>query len=109
MSDPRDIDPVYNSRLQPTKFNAKIRAPTAITPKEQQQDKEQGVGLGWKWWRFARRYKASNPYCAHCGLLGQELHHILPRATHAHLMYDYDNLLHLCHDCHTEHHRKNPV
>ena len=102
-------DPAFNHSLQPAKFSDRIVAPLAVPLPEQQQDKERGIGLGWKWWRFAKLYKQLNPYCAHCGLLGQELHHIQPRATHPQLMYDYDNLLHLCHDCHTQHHRKHPV
>lgn len=102
-------DRAFDNTLKPAKFSDKIIAPLAVPLAEQQRDKEKGVGLGWKWWHFRKRYMMTNPYCCHCGLLAQEIHHIKPRSTHPELMYDYANLLSLCNDCHTQHHRKHPV
>lgn len=96
----------YNTKLAPAKFSDKIIAPAAVSMDKKQ---ELGTNTGWKWQRFARAYKAAHPYCCHCGLLGGEIHHILPRATHPALMYHEPNLMNLCRDCHTQHHRKHPV
>ena len=60
-----------------------------------------------KWTRMRRLHLMAHPYCARCGLAGDEVHHVLPRETHPHLKYDWSNLQTLCSQCHLEVHRKS--
>ena len=63
-----------------------------------------GTHLGWKWSRLRAQYISYFPYCAKCGMLAEEVHHIHPRSTHPHLIYSWNNLLSLCKDCHRKEH-----
>lgn len=60
-----------------------------------------------RWTRMRRLHLMAHPYCARCGLAGDEVHHVLPRETHPHLKYDWSNLQTLCSQCHLEIHRKS--
>ena len=57
-----------------------------------------------KWWRFRRRWLMANPACTHCGLAGEEVHHIVPRKDAPQRMFDPTNLMTLCRACHAIHH-----
>ncbi len=70
-----------------------------------------------KWAKLRRRKINNNPICEICNDKGiitpaSEVHHILPveDATSADemgkLMFDYDNLQSLCHDCHINEHAR---
>ena len=61
---------------------------------------------GWKWYHTRREYLMYNPWCTRCGNLGQEVHHILPRHSHPHLIYKWTNLETLCKECHAKEHQK---
>jgi 5-methylcytosine-specific restriction endonuclease McrA len=58
-----------------------------------------------KWTRIRRLHLMRHPACAQCGLAGREVHHILPRESHPHLKYAWENLQTLCAQCHKEIHR----
>jgi 5-methylcytosine-specific restriction endonuclease McrA len=61
---------------------------------------------GWKWYHTRREYLMYHPYCAKCGNLGEEVHHVYPRHSHPHLIYKWNNLLTLCKECHKKEHRE---
>jgi 5-methylcytosine-specific restriction endonuclease McrA len=46
----------------------------------------------------------SNPQCVECGLAGEEVHHVIPRAQAPNLMYDERNVQTLCRKCHVDKH-----
>lgn len=60
--------------------------------------------LGWKWSRLRRNYMCLHPFCERCGLMGEVVHHIIPRAKAPHLTYEWSNLMTLCNDCHNKEH-----
>ena len=63
--------------------------------------------LGFGHWRtFRKRWIKQHPHCAHCGLAGEDVHHIVPRETAPERMCDPTNVLTLCRACHVEHHKK---
>jgi 5-methylcytosine-specific restriction endonuclease McrA len=45
-----------------------------------------------------------NPLCAKCGKVGEQVHHVIPRAQRPDLTYTWDNLQTLCIDCHVQTH-----
>lgn len=58
-------------------------------------------------WDRARETKLrTNPFCEECVkvgryVLGQHIHHVIPRAIAPHLSLDQSNLCTLCHSCHS--------
>lgn len=87
--------PVFQPRAKVKRFvdpNAPIR-----------DDKKNG----WKWYYTRRQYLMYNPWCAKCGNLGEEVHHVYPRHSHPHLIYKWNNLMTLCKECHAKEHRGN--
>ena len=64
---------------------------------------------GDNWTRLRNRWLASNPMCAHCGGLGQEVHHMVPRSMAPHMCFDINNLQTLCIACHRAHHRGSHI
>ena len=63
--------------------------------------------LGERWYRLRNRWLRSNPTCSDCGLAGEEVHHIIPRAVAPDLRFDVGNLCTLCRRCHhARHHGK---
>ena len=67
--------------------------------------KRRATALGGKWQKMRKNKLIQNPFCETCGLMAQEVHHILPRHTHPQLTYEWTNLQSLCHKCHMEIHR----
>jgi len=59
---------------------------------------------GWRWWRLRRAYLRERPWCERCGLLGEEVHHIIPRHVDHKKIYDWNNLMTLCSFCHAKEH-----
>ncbi len=54
-----------------------------------------------QWYAMRARAKKEHPYCAYCGASTRlEVHHIKSVRLHPELMYDFSNLLVLCHSCH---------
>lgn len=86
--------PVFNPRFKAKQLFSKYS-----------KNKEKGISLGGSWWIFKNNYLKQHPYCAKCSALGEEVHHIQPRSTHPHLMWDWQNLQTLCKKCHIDTHR----
>jgi 5-methylcytosine-specific restriction endonuclease McrA len=61
--------------------------------------------LGYKWSRIRRSYISQHPFCERCGLMGECVHHIIPRSKSPQLTYEWSNLMTLCNDCHYQEHR----
>ena len=61
-----------------------------------------------KEWKTLRDRKLrENPICQKCGTFkATEVHHLIPHRGDLNLFYNYDNLVALCHDCHSEETRK---
>jgi 5-methylcytosine-specific restriction endonuclease McrA len=59
---------------------------------------------GGRWQRIRRTWLMQHPACNRCGLAGEEVHHIVPRAIAPLRWDDYSNLETLCHRCHMAHH-----
>lgn len=85
-------------------FNPSFKAKEIYSKADRQKEKK--VHLGWKWWRIRCAKLKTDPYCERCGLLGEEVHHIHPRATHPELIYDWNNLMTLCSFCHQKEHKQ---
>jgi 5-methylcytosine-specific restriction endonuclease McrA len=52
-------------------------------------------------WTILRNWWIRNhPFCAHCNMPGQEVHHIVPRQHAPERTYDVGNLKTLCRACH---------
>lgn len=60
---------------------------------------------GDNWTRLRNRWIKHHPFCEHCKGPAQEVHHIIPRSVRPDLVYDVNNLMSLCIDCHRAHHR----
>jgi len=63
-------------------------------------------GYDYRWRQFRESYLREHPLCADCAAKGivtvaTEIHHIQKLALHPELKYDDDNLLCLCHRCHS--------
>jgi len=74
------------------------------TPWKDRERMVKGIRCNSKWNRWRRRYLMSHPACAECGLAGEEVHHIIPRAQAPKLMYDEANVQTLCRKCHAGKH-----
>jgi 5-methylcytosine-specific restriction endonuclease McrA len=61
---------------------------------------------GQAWTNLRRRWLMHHPHCARCGVPGEEVHHIVPRAVAPMRTLDPSNLETLCKACHlaTHHH-----
>lgn len=68
-----------------------------------------------RWLRLRRDKLSESPLCERCSELGRvtaatEVHHVMPvenglgRMEKEHLMFDYANLMSLCHGCHVKVH-----
>lgn len=55
-----------------------------------------------RWIELRDKTLRDNPYCALCGRPSEEVHHIAAHRGNEELFYDEDNLVALCHDCHTQ-------
>lgn len=82
-------------------FNPKANIKAFTDPNMPKRDDKKN---GWKWYYTRRDYLMYNPYCAKCGNLGEEVHHVYPRHTHPHLIYKWNNLMTLCKECHRKEH-----
>ena len=69
---------------------------------------KRGIRCNSKWNRWRRRYLMAHPTCARCGLAGEEVHHVIPRAQRPDLMYEVGNVMTLCRACHREAHNLSP-
>jgi 5-methylcytosine-specific restriction endonuclease McrA len=61
--------------------------------------------IGWKWYHLRRKYLQAHPWCERCGLVGDHVHHIIPRHIDKEKIYDWNNLMTLCQFCHMKEHR----
>ena len=64
-----------------------------------------------RWNMLSKRKRTINPLCEDCESLGKitpaaEVHHIVPITVNKSLMYEWSNLVSLCHHCHDERHRQ---
>ncbi len=64
-------------------------------------------GYDKRWERFRAVYLRKYPLCADCLKAGRlisatEVHHIQKLAKHPEMKYDEDNLMALCHQCHSK-------
>jgi 5-methylcytosine-specific restriction endonuclease McrA len=59
---------------------------------------------GCRWTILRNRFMRHNPLCAKCGKVGEQVHHVIPRAKRPDLTYTWDNLQTLCIDCHVQTH-----
>lgn len=82
-------------------FDPRAKSKKFVDPKLIKDPKKRN---GWKWYNTRREYLMYHPYCAKCGNLGEEVHHIKPRHSHPHLIYKWNNLLTLCKECHRKEH-----
>jgi 5-methylcytosine-specific restriction endonuclease McrA len=92
-------DRIREENIQP--FDPKPKVKKFIDPKQVKDPKKLN---GWKWYYTRREYLMYHPYCARCGNLGEEVHHIYPRHSHPHLIYKWNNLETLCKECHRKEH-----
>lgn len=60
--------------------------------------------LGNRWRIMRERWLRVNPKCADCGSVGEEVHHLVPRAIAPERRFDFKNLCTLCRRCHAERH-----
>jgi 5-methylcytosine-specific restriction endonuclease McrA len=57
-------------------------------------------------------YLAENPYCQDCSTMfgrpvpAKEVHHLVPQIDRPDLVFEWDNLIALCHACHNNRHGK---
>jgi len=63
---------------------------------------------GQRWTNLRNKWMRSFPSCNRCGMPGDEVHHVIPRAQRPDLMYDLPNLETLCRACHLAHHGQKP-
>jgi 5-methylcytosine-specific restriction endonuclease McrA len=61
-----------------------------------------------KWRRLRHSWLMQYPTCARCGLVGEEVHHIVPRSEAPERTLDATNLETLCRGCHRLHHAPTP-
>lgn len=60
-----------------------------------------------QWITLRDKTLQQNPICQKCGVnKATEVHHVIPHRGDLNLFYDSNNLMALCHDCHTEETRK---
>lgn len=64
----------------------------------------EGRRPGGRWTTLRARWIRSFPECVRCGRPGEEVHHIIPRATRPDLTFDLSNLETLCRECHRKAH-----
>ena len=64
--------------------------------------------LGSRWAGLRRAWLRQHPLCEKCGVVGEEVHHPLPRSTHPEMRFAWSNLMTLCRRCHDEVHRNSP-
>jgi len=74
------------------------------------KDKYQSIYQSKTWRRLRQAKFATNPLCEVCeakGIVKQtdEIHHIVPFEIDMSLVYEWDNLLSVCIDCHKELHK----
>jgi 5-methylcytosine-specific restriction endonuclease McrA len=55
---------------------------------------------GGRWTKMRNQHLAMHPMCARCGALGEEVHHVTPRALRPDLTFVWSNLLTVCKLCH---------
>lgn len=87
----------------PDAFDPRPRIPSA---KRFEADHVAGFSGG-KWQRIRRLWLMQNPTCNRCGLFGEEVHHIVPRAHAPYRWDDTTNLETLCKACHRAHHKND--
>ena len=63
--------------------------------------------MGRPWRRLRRLWLMRHPTCARCGLAGEEVHHVVPRATAPERTLDPSNLETLCRSCHAAAHGRD--
>lgn len=79
--------------------------PTGKTLDYRAQQITEGRALtGDRWTRWRRRWLVQHPSCAMCGLAGEEVHHIVPRAEAPERTFDWSNFQTLCRKCHKDIH-----
>lgn len=62
---------------------------------------------GGTWTALRNAFLRFSPFCAHCGHVGEEIHHKIPRSVRPDLVYEWDNLQTLCKECHRVVHSNN--
>lgn len=63
---------------------------------------------GGSWTTLRNAFLRAHPYCAVCGLVGEQVHHKTPRAVRPDLCYEWDNLQTVCEACHKAIHSEKP-
>ena len=89
---------------KPEPFNPKICGANELYNRANKQILLK-MHLGWKWNRIRRSYISQHPFCERCGLMGECVHHIIPRCKAPELTYEWSNLMTLCNDCHMKEHK----
>jgi 5-methylcytosine-specific restriction endonuclease McrA len=84
----------------------RVFRPNAVFPKRFEVVRE--THLNGTYNAFRRKWLRMHPHCARCGLAGEEVHHIAPRAIAPHRIYDPTNLMTLCRACHRAEHANSP-
>jgi 5-methylcytosine-specific restriction endonuclease McrA len=83
-------------------FNPFFKAKQFVDPNTHQDRPDRKNG--WRWYKLRRAYLKRNPWCERCGLLGDHVHHIIPRHINKDKIYDWNNLMTLCQFCHAKEH-----
>ncbi len=77
-------------------------------PFEQRRD-IRGTKTYWKLRGLVRELLESESECLVCGSRNDlEAHHVIKCANHEYLYVERDNLVCLCHKCHSRYHQQNP-